>query len=258
MEMMTLLNADCIDALKSIPDNSVGSIICDPPYGTTSIKWDSVIPFDVLWPELKRVRKPYAPIILFASQPFTTFLINSNIDEFKYCLVWEKTKAANFPQAPNMPLRKHEDIVVFSDGIVGHSTQTAKRMTYNPQGTFTVNITKKRRKVDDPHGFQRKAEIEGYQQTVGNYPGSVLKFGNVHNPKHPTQKPEELMEWLVNSYSNVGDTVLDFCMGSGTTGVAALKHGRKFIGIEKDATYFKNAQSRLDDTLRLTEFTTLE
>jgi site-specific DNA-methyltransferase (adenine-specific) len=246
--MADLYNGDCIEILKKLPNNSVDCILCDPPYGTTSLSWDSIIPLNELWIQLKRIRKSYCPIVMFASQPFTTTLINSNIGEFKYCLVWEKTKAANFQQAPNMPLKKHEDIVVFSDGVVGHVSQTNRRMTYNPQGVIEVDRFVKRNKVDDPHGFYRENGVyKGYKQNFTNYPSSVLKFGNSHNPNHPTQKPIDLMEFLVNSYSNSGDIVLDFTMGSGSTGVAAIKNNRKFIGIELEKKYFDIAKTRIDE-----------
>lgn len=250
-----IILGDCLEVMKDIPDNSIGSIICDPPYGTTSLGWDSVIDLALLWEELKRIRKPYSPVVLFGSQPFTTTLINSNQNELKYCLVWEKTKAGNFNQAPNMPLKKHEDIIVFSDGVVGHKVQTKRRMTYNPQGTNETNSFQKRNKTDDPHGYYREnGKLKGYTQTVENYPCSVLKFGSEHNPPHPTQKPLELMEWLVNSYSNENDTVLDFSAGSGTTCVAAYKNNRKFIGIEKHKPYFDLANSRISDMMNLMDF----
>jgi site-specific DNA-methyltransferase (adenine-specific) len=254
VEENSLILGDCLEVLKNIPDNFVDSIICDPPYGTTSLSWDSVIPLDQLWTELKRVRKPYAPIVMFGSQPFTTVLINSNIEEFKYCLVWEKSKAANFQQAPNMPLKKHEDIVVFSDGVVGHKAQTNRRMTYNPQGIIEVDKFVKRDKIEDPHGYYRENGIyKGYTQNVSNYPSSVLKFGNMHNPSHPTQKPLELMEWLVNTYSNENEVVLDFTMGNGTTCMAALQTGRKFIGIEKKLQYFDHATKWIQEQSQILE-----
>ena len=246
--MYKLYNEDCIKIMKTLQNNSVDCVICDPPYGTTSLSWDSIIPLTDMWQELKRIRKPFSPIVMFASQPFTTTLINSNNDEFKYCLVWEKTKAANFQQAPNMPLKKHEDIVIFSDGVVGHKVQTPRRMTYNPQGVIEVDHWIKRNKIDDPHGYYRENGVyKGYKQTVSNYPSSILKFGNAHNPNHPTQKPIDLMEFLVNSYSNENDTVLDFTMGSGSTGVAAIKNNRKFIGIELEKSYFDIAKKRIEE-----------
>jgi site-specific DNA-methyltransferase (adenine-specific) len=259
MKMDNLYNDDCIAVMKILPDESVDCVICDPPYGTTSLSWDSVIPLQELWTELKRIRKANSPIVMFASQPFTTTLINSNINEFKYCLVWEKSKAANFQQAPNMPLKKHEDIVVFSDGVVGHKVQTDRRMTYNPQGVVEVDRFIKRDKIDDPHGYYRENGIyKGYKQTVSNYPSSILKFGNSHNPNHPTQKPIDLMEFLVNTYSNEGEVVLDFTMGSGSTGVAAVKNNRKFIGIELEKTYFDIAKKRIEEVDKVNNIFVME
>jgi site-specific DNA-methyltransferase (adenine-specific) len=253
LKMFELYNGDCITILKNIPDKSIDSIITDPPYGTTNLKWDSVINLEELWYELKRVRKP---IIMFGTQPFTTVLISSNMDEFKYCLVWEKTKAGNFQQAPNCPLKKHEDIIVFSDGVVGHVSQTSKRMTYNPQGLLPTKKIIKREMIADPHGFQRKnGIIKGFTQNFENYPSSVLKFGSVHNPPHPTQKPIELMEY---TYSNTGDTILDFTMGSGTTGVAAIKNKRKFVGIEMDKNYFDIAKNRMEEVANISSFFEME
>jgi len=249
----SLVLGDCLEAMKNIPDKSIDCVITDVPYGVLSIAWDSVIDLDQMWSQLKRIRKPYAPIVIFAAQPFTTTLISSNISELKYTLVWEKTKAGNFNQAPNMPLKKHEDIAVFSDGVVGHKVQTNRRMTYNPQGTSITDKFIKKNKIDDPHRYQREAILKGYKQNVENYPSTVLKFNSAHNPPHPTQKPLDLMEWLVNTYSNSGDTVLDFTMGSGTTGVAALKNTRKFIGIELERKYYDIAKERIDEMASIME-----
>ena len=145
-----------------------------------------------------------------------------------------------------MPLKKHEDICVFSKGVIGHKVQTNKRMTYNPQGIESCDIFVQRNVSEDPHNFQRKNDIVGFNQTTTNYPSSVLTYGSEHNPKHPTQKPLDLMDWLVNTYSNPGETVLDFTMGSGSTIVSAIQNDRKSIGIELDKTYFNLAKSRVE------------
>jgi site-specific DNA-methyltransferase (adenine-specific) len=248
MTSFNLLQGDALEKLKDLPDNSIDLILTDPPYGTTACKWDSIIPFEPMWEHLRRIRKPYAPIIMFSAQPFTTMLINSNISEFKYTLVWEKTKAGNFQQAPNMPLKKHEDIVVFSDGVVGHKTQTKKRMPYNPQGITPTDKLIKRNKYDDAHGYQRlNGIIKGFTQKNENYPESILKFSSTHNPRHPTQKPTNLIEYLVKTYSDDNNCVLDFTMGSGTTGVACANSNRHFIGIELDENYFQIAQHRIEE-----------
>lgn len=242
----TLLHGDCLDKMSELSDGSIDAIITDIPYGTTALPWDSVIPLPEMWEQLTRIIKPYGAIVLFSSQPFTTTLISSNIKNFKYCWVWEKTKAGNFQQAPNSPLKKHEDICVFSSGTIGHKSQSAKRMPYNPQGVLPTNVLIKRNKNDDPHGYQRENGIlKGYQQTVTNYPGSILKYNSVHNPQHPTQKPVELIEYLIKTYTTEGETVLDFTMGSGTTGVACINTNRNFVGIELDQKYFDAAKDRL-------------
>ena len=243
-----LLFGDCLERMKEIPDNSIDCVITDPPYGTTKLPWDSVINLTDLWKELNRITTIHAPIVLFSAQPFTTVLCSSNLENLKYTLVWQKTKSANFNQAPNMPLKKHEDICVFSKGVIGHKVQTNKRMTYNPQGIESCDMFVQRPSLDnDPYNYQRENGIvKGYNQTTTNYPSSVLTYGSEHNPKHPTQKPLDLMDWLVNTYSNPGETVLDFTMGSGSTIVSAIQNDRKSIGIELDKTYFNLAKSRVE------------
>lgn len=186
-----------------------------------------------------------------ASQPFTTTLISSNMKMFKYCLVWEKTKAGNFQQAKNAPLKKHEDIVVFSEGVIGHLSQTKKRMPYNPQGLTECDLFIQRNEVEDPHKYQRKnGIIKGFKQSQTGYPSSVLKYGSVHNPPHPTQKPVALMEYLIKTYTNEGETVLDFTAGSFTTGVACVNINRKFIGIEMDNGYFDIGVNRIKERIK--------
>ena len=241
-----LMHGDCLERMKEIPDGSVEMILTDPPYGTTACKWDSIIPLEPMWEQLKRVIKPKGAIVMTASQPFTTILISSNMSMFKYCWVWEKTKAGNFQQAKNAPLKKHEDIVVFSEGVIGHLSQTKKRMSYNPQGLTECDLFIQRNEVEDPHNYQRKnGIIKGFKQSQTGYPSSVLRYGSVHNPPHPTQKPVALMEYLIKTYTNTGETVLDFTMGSGSTGVACVNTGRKFIGIELDVGYFEIAKNRI-------------
>ncbi len=243
--MLSLIYGDCLEKMKDIESESIDLILADPPYGTTACKWDSIIPLEPMWEQLKRLIKSNGVIVLMASQPFTTVLISSNMKMFKYCWVWEKTKTGNFQQAKNMPLKKHEDIVVFSSGVVGHVNQTKKRMTYNPQNIQQCDIFVQRNKTEDPHNLQRRnGIIKGFQQTQTGYPSSILKYTSVHNPPHPTQKPVLLMEYLIKTYTNERERVLDFCMGSGTTGVACLNLNRKFIGIEKDEKYFEISKNR--------------
>lgn len=219
--------------MKSIPDKSIDAIICDLPYGTTACKWDSVIPFEPLWAQYKRIIKDNGAIVLTASQPFTTALISSNLKDFKYCLVWDKTKSGNFALAKKQPMKSHEDICLFY----------AKQPSYNPQMEIRGKIRKK--------GGGLPSDNFGITPTISYnntyYPKSILTFstGSRVDHHHPTQKPVALMEYLIKTYTNEGDTVLDNCMGSGTTGVACKNLSRKFIGIEQDASYFEIAKNRI-------------
>ena len=234
MEKIKLMQGDCLELMKSIPDKSIDAIICDLPYGTTACKWDSVIPFEPLWEQYKRIIKDNGAIVLFGSQPFTSTLVMSNVKWFKYQWVWEKSRFANQMLAKVQPLKIHEDIVVFAN----------ERAIYNPQGLIEINkVTKQGSKITDNNGGGvRKTS---YLQTHTNYPRSILRFGSEGKTVHPTQKPVDLLEYLVKTYTNQGDTVLDNCMGSGTTGVACKNLGRKFIGIEQDANYFEIASKRI-------------
>lgn len=249
--MFTLKRGDCLEVMKSIPAGSVDMILCDLPYGTTACRWDSVIPFEPLWEQYRRIAKKRAAIVLTASQPFTTALIASNMREFKYCWVWEKTRATGHVHAKNKPMKAHEDVVVFSGGTTVHASQSALRMTYNPQGTIAVDRESYRpsRGVSgsDVVASLRPSHRQTVRQTASNYPRSVLRVASEHNVGafHPTQKPVALMEYLIRTYTNEGETVLDNCMGSGTTGVACMNTGRRFIGIEMDAGYFQIAQDRI-------------
>lgn len=223
-----LMFGDCLTRMLEIPDSSVDAIICDPPYGTTRCKWDSIIPVDKMWEQLKRVIKPNGAIVMTAAQPFTTVLISSNIENFKYCWVWEKSIATGFLNAKKQPLRAHEDVLVFY----------GNQCTYNP-----VMIERAERKVSRRTGVKTacygKADSEAIYDSTSRYPRSVQKIKNrVEAKYHPTQKPIELMEYLVRTYTNEGDVVLDFTMGSGTTGVAAVNLCRKFVGIESDPEYY--------------------
>jgi len=228
------MQGDCLELMKSIPDKSIDAIICDLPYGTTACKWDSVIPFEPLWEQYKRIIKDNGAIVLFGSQPFTSTLVMSNVKWFKYQWVWEKSRFANQMLAKVQPLKIHEDIVVFAN----------ERAIYNPQGLIEINkVTKQGSKITDNNGGGvRKTS---YLQTHTNYPRSILRFGSEGKTVHPTQKPVDLLEYLVKTYTNQGDTVLDNCMGSGTTGVACKNLGRKFIGIEQDVNYFEIASKRI-------------
>jgi site-specific DNA-methyltransferase (adenine-specific) len=229
--------------MKNIADNSIDMILCDLPYGTTSCEWDDVIPFDALWEQYNRVSKINTAIVLFASQPFTTDLIYSNRANFKYALVWNKNVPTGMSSAKYRPMKYHEDILVFYK----------KQPTYNPILKERVGKGKSCYKYDHYCG---KSNHVNYEKIKKKYdpdfvqPSSVLNFNVVPNrtgKMHPTQKPVDLLEYLIQTYTNEGDTVLDNTMGSGSTGVAAINTNRKFIGIEKNDTYFQIAQTRINN-----------
>ena len=246
--MITLYEGDCLERMNEIEDGSVDLILTDPPYGTTQCKWDSVIPLESMWEQLKRIIKPHKAIVLMSSQPFTTTLIASNMGWFKYEWVWNKTKAGNFIQAKNQPLKLHENAIVFSQGVVIHKEQSKRRMPYYPQGVQEVNEKWHRPEVyESEHNFKRPSHKTERTIKQKGFPNTVLKYSSVHNPPHPTQKPVALMEYLIKTYTNEGETVLDFTMGSGTTGVACVNTNRNFIGIEKDPKYFQIAKDRIQD-----------
>lgn len=239
----TLYLGDCLEVMKQLLDGSVDMVLADPPYGTTTCKWDSVIPLDPMWRELKRVIKSNGAIVMTATQPFTSFLITSNVNMFKYSLVWKKTRTCHFAQAPYRFLTEHEDIVVFSNG--GTSKNSKTRMKYNPQGVSECNKVCKGKGHSD-HRPSRKVQNSYIQRKTG-YPKSILAFKSDMAKDHPTQKPVPLMEYLIRTYTDEGDTVLDFTMGSGTTGVACANTGRRFIGIEREPKYFDIACRRIED-----------
>lgn len=226
---------DCLDIMLKLPDHSVDALIADWPYKKTRCTWDSLIPLDKLWPECKRVVKPGGAIVLFGKQPFTSLLVMSNPAMFKYALVWKKSRPTGFLDARRKPLGDHEDILIFGE----------KSITYNPQGLTQVNIKNNRRsKGGECYGAVSTA---AYTQKEGNYPRSVLEFASTNEYFHPTQKPLALLEYLVRTYTNPGETVLDNTMGSGTTGVACINTGRQFIGIEKEPKYYAIAQQRIGE-----------
>ena len=248
--MTWLMQGDCLERMAEIPDGSVDLVLTDPPYGTTACKWDAVIPFEPMWAQVWRVLKPNGAAVFTASQPFTSALIASNMRGFKYEWIWRKSKGANFTHAKNMPIKFHENVVVFSDAPIGHHVQLgARRMAYNPQGLRKVDkVWSRPRKYENGHGLKRESHKLDRVLEFEGYPTSILDFPNSDNRErghHPTQKPVALMEYLIRTYTNPGETVLDFTMGSGTTGVACVNTGRRFIGIERDETYFQIAQSRI-------------
>lgn len=226
-----LMKGDCLERMKQIPDGSVDMVLCDLPYGTTQNKWDSVIPFAELWREYGRICK--GAIVLTASQPFTSALVMSNAGMFKYQWIWDKSQVTGFLNAKKQPLRRHEDVVVFY----------ANQPTYNPQFTEGAAYKINRKHATPNYGAQTENSTESdgrrYPTSILGIPQSREKGG------HPTQKPVALMEYLIRTYTNEGDTVLDNCMGSGTTGVACANTGRRFIGIEMDDNYYDIAKRRI-------------
>ena len=225
--------------MKNIPDGSVDLILCDPPYGTTSCKWDEVLPFDQLWAEYNRVLKPNGAAVIFSAQPFTTQLIGSNPKAFRYCWYWLKNKPTGFTYAKYQPMRRVEDICVFY----------RKTPTYNPQGVQKVVGAKvKQKKASGRESvYKMSTLLKEYTPRFKNYPKNVLQF-DCERGYHPTQKPVALLEYLVKTYTNEGDTILDNCMGSGSTGVAVQRvGGRNFIGIEQNREYYEIAQQRIQE-----------
>lgn len=239
--------------MAELDDSSVDMILCDLPYNTTAAHWDkSVIDLERLWSAYKRILRPNKAVVLFGSQPFTTHLIMSNLDWFKYEWIWEKGRASGFVHAKNKPLKAHENIVVFSGGTTTHASQSANRMPYYPQMESGESYTRKIRSdnIGKLNHTPTKANIDFIGTEIINsgerYPRSVKQFKN-HNVGnlHPTQKPLALCEYLIKTYTLEGDTVLDNCMGSGTSGQACINTKRNFIGIELDEFYFNVCEQRL-------------
>ena len=252
--MLELKHGDCLELMKQITDKSIDMILCDLPYGTTRCEWDKVIPFEPLWEQYNRIIKDNGAIVLFSSQPFTTDLINSQRRLFRYEIIWEKTQCTGFYNAHRMPLKAHENIIVFYK----------KLPTFNPQKWISQNAQIGHRRTNSDYTktsgkafgqvSKEKAESWIYTDDGSRFPKSVVKFsnqngalfGNTQNAvKHPTSKPIELLEYLIRTYSNVGDLILDNAMGAGSTGVAAIRLKRNFIGMEIDSHFFKIAKDRI-------------
>ena len=240
---MKLIKGDCLEKMKDIPDGSIDAIITDPPYGTTACKWDSVIPFEPMWEQLNRIIKPNGAIVLFGSQPFTSTLIVSNLKMFKINLVWDKKMPTGHLNAKKKQMLRHEDIVVFSSANFGH-------FTYNPilrKGKLRNKSPK--RKSDNFRKVYNEISHKGSNYNDVYYPTTIIEKSNANQKgkQHPTQKPTALMEYLIRTYTNENEIVLDFTMGSGTTGVACVNTKRQFIGIEQDDKYFEIACKRIAD-----------
>lgn len=232
MSKIDLRQGDCLELMKYIPDGSVDAIITDPPYGTTACKWDSVIPFGSMWAELKRIIKPNGAIVLFGSEPFSSALRMSNIKNYKYDWVWNKRAFSNQMMAKKQPLRVIENIIVFNSNV------------YIPQGLVRYDkVTRQGSKITDNVGGGTRNT--SYKQEWTNYPRNLLEYSKDRPSIHPTQKPVALLEYLIKTYTNEGETVLDFTMGSGSTGVACVNTNRNFIGIELDEGYFEIAKERI-------------
>lgn len=233
--MINLMQGDCLEVMRGIPDESVDMVLTDPPYGTTACKWDSVIPFEPMWEQLNRITKKDGAIVLMAQTPFDKLLGSSNISALKTEWIWQKEQGSGHLNAKRMPMKNHENILVFY----------RKPSTYNPQMRtgFSSYVAKQGKTKSKNYGNQSGAV------TVSNgerYPLTVLSFNRDKSRVHPTQKPVALMEYLIKTYTNESETVLDFTMGSGSTGVACRNLGRDFIGIELDKTYFNIAKGRID------------
>jgi site-specific DNA-methyltransferase (adenine-specific) len=265
-----LYKGDCLEKLKLLEENSVDLILADLPYGTTDrngkkgsriFAWDSVIPLEPLWAEYKRVLRRNGTVVLTADQPFTSQLVISNLEWFKYEFIWKKSRTTGFFTANYRPMKCTEDILVFSEGGAAAASAKSKRgnMTYNPQGLIEKRVKKKNSK-------KRLGKILGQESFVGknnkmlgnseyeqkwtNYPTEILEFAIESTTDHPTQKPVPLMEYLIKTYSNEGETVLDNVMGSGTTGIAALNTGRNFIGMEMNEKFFNLSKERVESVLK--------
>ena len=268
-----LWQGDCLELMKDIPDASVDMILCDLPYGSTKLKWDTIIPFEPLWEQYERVIKDNGAIVLTASQPFTSKLVSSKLEWFKHEWIWEKQRASNFMRANREPLKYHENILVFSKGSLHINPQKykvleideimdmSKKEVNNMMKTKDYDRFGKvdRRKTVRNSGSNKKylgTDIKRVRKADDGYrnPKSVLKINNKLNGNiHPTQKPVPLFEYLIKTYTNDGETVLDNCMGSGTTGVACKNLNRNFIGIELDETYFNLAKERIESAGEINE-----
>ena len=232
-----LFNGDCLEVMKRLPDKSIDMILCDLPYGVTNNKWDKIIPFELLWQAYNRIIKDNGCIALFGNQPFTSHLVISNEKYFRYSLVWVKNKFSDFLNAKRKPMKVNEDICIFYK----------KQPTYNPQYTYAEPYTR----WNTQNAVDKQTNYSKHKSNVAKSDGkrlplTVLNFNRVERPLHPTQKPVDLLEWLIKTYTNENEIVLDNCMGSGSTGVACLNTGRKFIGIELYKNYFDIAKDRLE------------
>ena len=259
-DKIKLYYGDCLKKMSLIPDDSINLILCDLPYGTTKCKWDTVINLEELWKHYKRIlKKPSGVILLFGQQPFTTMLIYSNIEWFKYNLIWKKNKTTQYLLANYRPMKCTEDICVFSKGGAAAASRKTGNMTYNPQGLKHVNIKKQNseqrigKMLNQLHHLGKNNKLTGnseYTQKFTNYPNELIEFNIESYTCHETQKPVPLIEYLIKTYSNEGDTVLDNTMGSGTTGIGCIHTNRNFIGIELSDKYYKLSKYRIKKAIK--------
>jgi site-specific DNA-methyltransferase (adenine-specific) len=250
LEINKIYNEDCLQGMKRIQDASIDMILCDLPYGVTDCKWDSVIPFDLLWEQYERIIKKNGAVILFGIEPFSTKLRLSNLSLYKYDWIWLKSKVTGFVHAKNSPMRKHENISVFSKAPIGHkSTLKEKRMIYNPQNLLEKKEHNKTLKKFGGTIGKRPSHKKNYISEYTNYPTSVLEFAS-DSKLHPTQKPVALCEYLIKTYTNENDIVLDNCIGSGTTAIACINTNRNFIGFEIEKKYADIANKRIEQAHR--------
>jgi len=245
LELNRVYQGDCLDLMNDIPDKSIDMILCDLPYGTTACKWDTIIPYEPLWLQYKRIIKDNGAIVLTASQPFTSALVVSNIKMFKYCWVWNKGKCSGFLNAKNAPMKKVEDIVIFSKGTTAN--KSLNLMQYYPQGLISYNIKKKNynRKNDSTTGTRLCGDK--WLQEWKNYHNTLFSISYETKPLHPTQKPVALFEYLIKTYTNENEIVLDNCIGSGTTAVACMQTNRNYIGMELEEKYVEIANKRINE-----------
>ncbi len=246
---MKLLYGDCLELMKDIPDKSVDMILCDLPYGTTACKWDNVIPFEPMWEQLNRVIKDNGAIVLFGSEPFSSYLRMSNIKYYKYDWIWDKERGYGFANANKMPMKSHEIISIFYKKLPVYNPQKTKGKPYKTNGGMRKNSIKTL-SGDKIQNHNRSNIVSFYRSETTNngdrFPLSIIKFKRDNDKHHPTQKPVSLLEYLIKTYTLENETVLDFTMGSGSTGVACVNTNRNFIGIELDEKYFEIAKDRIE------------
>ena len=253
MENVKLYKGDCLEVMKGIDDKSIDMILCDLPYNKLTTQWDKLIPMNKLWEQYNRIIKDNGAILLFAQQPFTSLLVGSNIDDFRHNIVWHKDKCANFIQAKYQPRKTTEDILIFSKQGSGFVHNSKNKCTYNPQMIDRKPRKPTQKTVRSKSLLEVRGEacdLQSGEDFIADksYPENIVYFKTEHkNRLHPCQKPIKLLEWLINTYTNENEVVLDNCMGSGSTGIACINTNRRFIGIEKDDSYFEIAKKRIEE-----------